>query len=157
MTNNLVSAIKALMEKYSITSMVEQLTIVQAIDSNNDQIQENAAEIAALEANQPLYVYKAIVNQSGTNAPTATILINTFPDATFAYLGAGEYTLDLGLSVNQFGTTTIQQTCYNGTTAFNVVGSPSLVYEINTYNSSRVAADDLLVDYTLIIEAYPIA
>lgn len=149
MTNNLVSAIKALMEKYSIASMIEQLTIVQAIDSNNDQIQE-------IVSVQPLYVYKAVINQSGTNAPEARVLINTFPIGIFSYTSVGEYALELGISVDELGTTTIQQSCYNGTTAFNIVGNPAVTkYEINTYDASRLAADDLLVDYTLIIESYP--
>lgn len=148
MTNNLVSAIKALMEKYSIASMIEQLTIVQAIDSNNDQIQE-------LQELQPLYVYKAILNQSGTNPPEARVLINTFPSANISYVSAGQYSIDLGVTLDELHTTTIQQTCYNGTTAFNVVGYSVLEYSIDTYDSTRVLSDDLLVDYTITIEAYP--
>lgn len=159
MTNNLVSAIKALMEKYSIASMIEQLTIVQAIDSNNDQIQENTADIAALEiraTSLPLYTYKAVINQSGLNAPEARVMVNTYPSGVLTYTGVGVYSLELGASlVDEFTTTTIQQTCYNGTTAFNINGYPiSTAYTIETYDNTRVAANEMLADYTLIIETY---
>jgi hypothetical protein len=148
MTNNLRGKIKALMTKFSLSSMVEQLTLVQEIDSNDEQIQD-------IVSKQPLYVYKAILNQSGTNAPEARVLINTFPSGVFSYVGVGQYSLNLGVSVDELNTTTIQQTCYNGTTAFNVVGYSVIDYSIDTYDSTRVAADELLVDYTLVIEAYP--
>lgn len=148
MTNNLISAIKALMDKYSIASMIEQLTIVQAIDSNNDEIQ-------ALQAVQPLYVYKAIVSQSGASAPTADVLVNTFPSGIWSYEGIGVYTLELGTDLGSLKTTRIQQSCYNGTTAFNIVGSDvGTFYQIDTYDVTRVASDDMLSGYTLIIEKY---
>ena len=86
MTNNLISAIKALMNQYSVASMPEQLTIVQAIDSNNDQIQENTTAIENLSNLQPLYTYKAIISQSGASEPAVTSeMINTFPVATYLY------------------------------------------------------------------------
>lgn len=150
MTNTLRAAIKALMNKFSIASMVEDLTIVQAIDSNDEQIQD-------IQAGVPTYVYKAVITQLGTNAPLATVLVNTFPSATFSYIGEGQYSLNLGIDLNDLNVTTIQQSCYNGTDVFNVVGYTDFagVYYIDNYDSTRTLADDLLSNYTLVIEAYP--
>ncbi len=147
MIQSIRAAIKSLMTKAANAGLSEQLTILQGIDSNDQQIQD-------IVSKQPLYVYKAIINQSGTNAPEARVLINTFPSGVFSYVGVGQYSLNLGVSVNELNTTTIQQTCYNGTTEFNVVGYSVLDYSIDTYDSTRVPADELLVDYTLVIEAY---
>lgn len=166
MTNNLVSAIKALMEKYSIASMIEQLTIVQAIDSNNDEIKANAttiaaleAEIEVLEASLPIYVYKAVITQAGAGtAPTASILINTFPSATWSYNSVGVYSVDLGVDLSDFLVNTIQgcvsDTGMAGGLLGYVYGEPAVSYVISTVNDALTAADDILVNYTLVIEAY---
>lgn len=132
------------------SGLTDQLTILQGIDSNDEQIQD-------IVAKQPLYVYKAVITQGGFDAPTDNVLINTFPSGVFSYVGVGQYSLELGINLDSVKVTTIQQTCYNGVAQFNVNGySISTNYAIDTYNISRVAADDLLTNYTLIIEAYAI-
>ncbi len=109
-----------------------------------------------LSYNQPKYVYKAVITQSGTSAPTVdSIILNTFPMSEFVYQSVGIYTIELGVDLNNFKVSTIQQTCFNGTTAFNVNGYPvATYYEIDIYDSTRTSADDLLAGYTLVIEAY---
>jgi hypothetical protein len=109
-----------------------------------------------LSYNQPKYVYKAIISQSGISAPVVDgIILNTFPMSEFVYQSVGVYTIELGVDLNNFKTSNIQQTCYNGSTVFNVVGYPiSTFYEISIYDSTRTLADELLTSYTLVIEAY---
>lgn len=131
------------------SGLTDQLTILQAIDSNDEQIQN-------IVAKQPLYVYKAIVSQSGISAPTADVIINTFPSGVFSYVGVGIYSLELGVDLSSLKVTTIQQTCFNGLAQFNVNGySITTNYAIDVYDGTRTPADELLTDYTLVIEAYP--
>lgn len=106
---------------------------------------------------QPLYVYKAIINQESINAPTATVLVNTFPSGDFSYLAEGNYALDLGVDLSQLNVTTISETGYNNTAGdifyvYNIIASTE--YRIISLNSSFAPTDDIFRDYTLIIEAY---
>lgn len=138
------------MEKAVNSGLTDQLTILQGIDSNDEQIQ-------AIVAKQPLYVYKAVITQAGFDAPTANVLINTFPNGVFSYVGVGSYSLELGVDLGSLKVTTIQQTCFNGVAQFNINGYYITTnYAIDVYDSTRTSADDLLTDYTLIIEAYAI-
>lgn len=157
MTNNLISAIKALMNQYSVASP-EQLTIVQAIDSNNDQIQENTTAIENLSNLQPLYTYKAIISQSGASEPAVTSeMINTFPVATYLYQSAGIYTLDLGVNLATLKTTSTQTALIKSTDQlgflYGVQVGPTFL--IQTFDSTMVRANDIIESYTLTIEAYP--
>ena len=143
------------MAKSVISGLTDQLTILQGIDSNDEQIQ-------ALQAAQPIYVYKAVINQTGGNAPTvAAILVNTFPSATFYYLGLGNFTLELGVDLDSYNVNTIQD-CVSDTGTLggllgyvyvNASGGDNI--QIQTANAALSAADDILVNYTLVIEAYP--
>jgi hypothetical protein len=43
---------------------------------------------------RPYKIYKALISQTGTNAPTAIVLENTFGQVpTYSYYGVGNYTL----------------------------------------------------------------
>ena len=155
MTNTLRAAIKALMNKFSTSSMVEDLTIVQAIDSNDEQIQ-------GIQAGVPTYVYKAVITQSSTNAPTVvTLLVNTFPSTpSYTYTNAGDYSVDCGVDLSSFSVNTIQD-CVSDTGTIGgllgyVYGEQSAGdYRIQTANAALSQANDILVNYTLVIEAYP--
>jgi hypothetical protein len=161
MTNNLRGKIKALMTKFSLSSMVEQLTLVQAIDSNDEQIQANTASITALEPKVnalPTYVYKATLTQSGANAPTAVVLVNTFPDEDYTYDSTGTYILDLGVDLGSYNVNHIQEACIstglpNGEVAY-IFGTPSDTYEILTTTDTLSLTDGVLTNYTITIEAY---
>jgi hypothetical protein len=149
MIQSIRAAIKSLMTKAANAGLSEQLTILQGIDSNDQQIQD-------IVSKQPLYVYKANISQVGISAPTANVLINTFPVAQWAYLGIGSYSVELGVDLGAMKITKIQQTCFNGTIAFNVNGyDVSTFYQIDTYDATRTLADEILANYTLVIEAYP--
>jgi hypothetical protein len=109
-----------------------------------------------LSYKQPAYIFKGIISQAGISAPTVdSIILNTFPMSEFVYQSVGIYTIELGVDLNNFKVSTIQQTCYNGSTVFNVNGYPvGNYYEIDIYDSTRTLADELLANYTLVIEVY---
>lgn len=162
MTNTLRAAIKALMNKFSTSSMVEDLTIVQAIDSNDEQIQENTASISTIQSALPTYVYKAVINQSGVNAPSEdAVIVNTFPGAiNITYDNVGSYLVSFDdVDLSSFLVNTIQD-CVSDTGTIGglvgyVYGSQSGGnYQIQTANAALSQADDILVNYTLVIEAY---
>lgn len=47
------------------------------------------------EHTEPNYkIYRALISQTGTNAPTAIVLENTIGDVTWAYAGTGFYTIE---------------------------------------------------------------
>jgi hypothetical protein len=49
--------------------------------------------IQVLVREKPYKVYRALLTQSGTNAPTANVLENTLGTVTFGYTGIGTYTV----------------------------------------------------------------
>lgn len=47
-------------------------------------------------------IYRALISQSGTSAPTATVLQNTLGSVpTFTYLGVGSYQITLNITTTQ--------------------------------------------------------
>lgn len=55
----------------------------------------NASNISTIPA-QPIKTYRALITQTGTNAPTAIILENTLGSVPiYAYSGVGSYTITL--------------------------------------------------------------
>lgn len=80
---------------------VEENNFVRVQDLNS-VIEETNAELDALSSGSsgPL-VYKALITQTGTNAPTAIVLENTLGQTpTYAYDGVGNYYLELGTPVD---------------------------------------------------------
>lgn len=154
MIQSIRAAIKSLMTKAANSGPVEQLTILQGIDSNDQQIQ-------SLLAANPTYVFKAVISQAGGAAPTiGTLLVNTFPEATFSFGGTGVYSLDLGVDLSQYNVNTIQDCVSDTGTIGGLLGyvygeSAGANYQIQTADDTPVAADGILVNYTLVIEAYP--
>jgi hypothetical protein len=153
MIQSIRAAIKSLMTKAANAGLSEQLTILQGIDSNDQQIQD-------IVSKQPLYVYKATINQGDTEPPTAVVLINTFPSGLWAYNGEGVYSLNLGIDLSVLKVTTIQETCFDTgnigglicyISGYKTSGS---AYQVSTADSSMTVADFCLVDYTITIEAY---
>ena len=154
MTNTLRAAIKALMNKFSIASMLEDLTIVQAIDSNDEQIQD-------MQDIMPTYVYKAVISQAGTNAPAIShVLVDNFPNTSFEYDSTGVYKLNFGSNIDPYTFNVIQDissdTGGTGGTIGYVFGEVigSTYYQISTTDAAGLASNDILFNYTLVIEAY---
>jgi hypothetical protein len=111
---------------------------------------------------QPYKVYTAILNQSGGNAPTATVLQNTIhPDLAWGYNATGRYGISTGGAnafINQ-KCITIQGSLTNNTGA--LVGSiygqqdDETNYKIYTWdNNISDYADGLLTNYTIEIRVY---
>jgi hypothetical protein len=111
---------------------------------------------------QPYKVYTAILNQSGGNAPVATVLQNTIhPDLTWNYNASGRYGISPG-NINVFinqKCITIQGSLTNNTGA--LVGSiygqqdDETNYKIYTWDNNISDYDDgLLINYTIEIRVY---
>jgi hypothetical protein len=101
-------------------------------------------------------MYKALITQAGTSAPTATIIYNTLgEDPTFAYDGVGDYDL-ITVAALFTAKTVIQATLVNGSTAnlLKVVRTSTTELGIFTYDLSAVAAN-LVGSIYLSIEVYP--
>ena len=54
---------------------------------------DNVADVldSIVDSLKPYKVYTAILNQTGTNAPVATVQENTLGDVSFSYVGVGFY------------------------------------------------------------------
>lgn len=103
-------------------------------------------------------IYAALVNQSGTSDPTATVLQNTLGGIpTYDRPGsAGDYTIDLA------GAFTVGKTfILSGLGEF---GSPAFVISFRnnvnqlallTYDDSFTSADDILVNTPILILVFP--
>ena len=82
---------------WQISKQLEQLTNVtaQACTTTTSTSSSTTTTTTTL----PVYrVYTALLTQSGTNPPVATILENSLGNITFGYTSAGNYTINsLGL------------------------------------------------------------
>ena len=131
--------------------------IFDKIDEILGATNDNTSAIAALPV-QPK-VYKALLTQSGTNAPVATVLVNTLSGTpVWSYDSAGAYFLTLA---SEF---TAAKTSYNIT----VNSSVNDIFTIQRINDdyfyiatasltagTYVSADDFLVNTPITIEVYP--
>jgi hypothetical protein len=99
-------------------------------------------------------VYKALITQTGTSAPTLIVLQNTIGTITPSYTSAGNYVL------SSSGLFTLNKT-------FQLIGTPSDVTaqlyfnqsdadDLSLYTtSSGVAADGMVSNTSILIEVYP--
>ena len=114
--------------------------------------------ITLMVVNSPVLEYVALVSQTGTSAPTATVLKNTLgATISFTRLSAGVYTANASTAVFTTDKTTVQM--QSGEWAFGV-GIP-LVGVSNT-STVRIAVtngagydDGLLIKNALVIKVYP--
>jgi hypothetical protein len=106
---------------------------------------------------KPYKVYSALLNQNGTNAPTATVLENTLGDITFAYLADGTY------SCNSNGLFTTNKTTGNSEIYYSADNDKvyymySKYIDINEFRINSmydtVAVDDALPGIFLEIRVY---
>ena len=114
--------------------------------------------VAAVETNKKK-VYKALLTQSGTAAPTAVVLENTLGDIVWGYSTTGTYTATLS------GAFTENKTFILATCSFGSVDAPFIISErvsdnqiiISTSDasSSGVYANSSLFNASILIEVYP--
>jgi len=107
---------------------------------------------------RPYKVYSAILSQTGTNPPTATVLENTMSGFIgFNYLSVGNYSIT---SNNEFTLNKtaifVNSTLLNEETIGCVYGSP-LFCQIATRDSFGISANDVISFYKTFIEVrvYP--
>lgn len=103
-------------------------------------------------------VYKAILNQTGTNPPTATVIQNTYTDIGWVRSGAGQYQL---VTPNEFpiGKTwgQIQNNNENDNNTKNrtilkqQVASGVIIF---TYNETGITTDGLLINAMIEVETH---
>ena len=109
-------------------------------------------------AARPYKVYTALLNQTGTNAPTATVLENTLgASITWTRTGVGQYvgTLSSGVFISNKSFNTINNG-QGGAMGFFIVGSSgSTTKTIYTYNASNIQTDSLLTTACVEIRVYP--
>ena len=128
-----------------------------SLESLLDQVVENLAE-GTSDATRPYKVYTALITQSGTSAPTATVLENTLGGTpTWAYSSTGTFTLTLTGAFTNNKTTPISE----AVTA-NPAASPSYVrgvrtnanvYTVTTGNGAALA-NGVLVSFLIEIRVY---
>lgn len=107
----------------------------------------------------PYLVYRALLSQSGTDAPTAIVLENTLGETpTFSYAGAGTYGLNTVGNVFTTNKTFVMLNPYsegNDTTVVNTATKAGgNTVQLNSY-LSNVGADGLLLFSEIEILVYP--
>ena len=118
--------------------------------------QNGELEFSDLKSSTQNYnVYSAIINQTGTNSPTATVLENTIGQIIFSYTSNGTYT---GTLMNAFP----EGKTFFIATAPNSVGSSNIFYvgriDNNTINLAfrkNMTAFNEIKEAMLEIRVYP--
>jgi hypothetical protein len=108
---------------------------------------------ASPEATLGYKVYKALISQVGTAAPTVKVLQNTIGTIVWTRFDVGEYYGTLA------GAFTVDKTYFDVGQRFpeGIVYQPNgvdAVY-IATLDSSNIPSDTILSDITVLIEVYP--
>ena len=111
---------------------------------------EIIAKVNTLWANSPnVKVYKALLTQTGTDAPVATVLANTLSGLpVWSRSGIGQYRLTLTDEFPQAKTFCLVNQDANGTYLIYTVNS-------NTMQLESAGGDDCLSYTTVYIEVYP--
>lgn len=153
----------ALEEKLSIAGN-GQLTIPEygggtftGTQTKNLQVDANGVVIETDPVYAPAKIYRAILSQTGVNAPTATIITNTLGEVpTWFYIGVGSYEVGLagtGFTANKTFVTPILNINAN---PFSIKASWAATnkVEIQTFDAAGVAAE-IEGDIQILIEVYP--
>ncbi len=102
-------------------------------------------------------VYKAILNQTGTNAPVATVLVNTLGGTVvWTRSGVGTYLATLAAAFPADKTiifSTSPVLLEDGESSSAYAGSDD-VFNVVSYSSS-VASDGVINQFSVIVEVYP--
>lgn len=126
------------------------------LGTNTTQVATTAFVTGAIATAKPYKVYTALLSQSGTSAPVATVLENTLGGTVvWSRVSIGEYrgTLTGAFTANK---TVVLQ---GGTAAFKSTNSfPVTVdyVQVKTFNPSTLTSEDgILVSYSIEIRVYP--
>lgn len=104
---------------------------------------------------RPYKVYTAIVSQSGTAAPSATILLNELGTVTFARIGTGVYTMTFTTPLTATNKVffTFNNSDSNHSRVVFTVDSVTQI-TIYKYNAAGAAADTLFFGSTVEVRLY---
>jgi hypothetical protein len=142
--------------EYPIISNPTEDDILIGTDVNSSDVTKNFSigSIVNLVENggRPYKSYTALLTQSGTSAPVATVLENTVGTITITRSGTGEYT------ITSSGLFTLNKTTFDITPIQGFI-KQSALSSINTIvfetrSTSNVASDELLVSKKLEIRVY---
>lgn len=103
-------------------------------------------------------VYKALLTQSGTSAPVATILVNTLSGTpVWSYVGVGDYELTLANEWTANKTVIIHKSIISDDVNYKLTSiyTSSSVLNFKTFDTTTPANDMLSNAETIIIEVYP--
>ena len=138
-----------------IQDLTEQTTLsdTDVLVINNGSTKKITVANIKSELGLPSRVLYANLNQSGTDAPTMTVIKNTLGyTPTFTYDGVGDYTMFFDESINPTETIlTAGFTQFPYITAIRLSGGG---VKIDTYNRSSGTADGILVNASIKLEIY---
>lgn len=129
------------------------------IDSLWNLIDDGAGGGAA-----PYLVYTAVLTQSGTNPPVATVLQNTLGEVpTYSYSAMGKYVINtVGNVFTSVKTAIFSQNVYDQPNAGDTpIITPTFVNDPQTISLHVINAttgaylDDVMIDVTIEIRVYP--
>jgi hypothetical protein len=138
-----------------IQDLTEQTTLTDTdvLVINNGSTKKITVANIKSELGLPSRVLYANLNQSGTDAPTMTVIKNTLGyTPTFLYDGVGDYTMlfDEAISASN-AILTAGFTQFPYITAIRLSGGG---VKIDTYNRSSGTADGVLVNASIKLEIY---
>ena len=119
---------------------------------------EIIAKVNTLWSNAPTVtpkVYKALLTQTGTDAPVATVLVNTLSGTpVWSYFGVGRYRMTL---VGQFLTGKVIFLLGNSDFSFSFAAYrvDDDTIEVNTGSFVPALQDSFLYETSILIEVYP--
>ncbi len=103
-------------------------------------------------------VYKALLTQTGTSAPVATVLVNTLSDTpVWSYVGVGDYELTLASEWTANKTVIIHKSIISDDVNYKLTSiyTSSSVLNFKTFDTTTPSNDMLSNAETIIIEVYP--
>lgn len=103
-------------------------------------------------------VYKALLTQTGTNAPVATVLENTLSGTpVWSYVGVGDYELTLASEWTANKTVIIHKSIISDDVNYKLTSiyTSTNVLNFKTFDGTTPSNDMLLNAETITIEVYP--
>lgn len=122
---------------------------------------EIIAKVNTLWSNAPTVtpkVYKALLTQTGTDAPVATVLVNTLSGTpVWSYVGVGDYELTLASEWTVNKTGIIHKSIISDDVNYKLTSiyTSSSVLNFKTFDTTTSSNDMLLNAELITIEVYP--
>jgi len=112
-------------------------------------------KLTGLQLRNGIKTYKAILTQTGTSAPTATVFINTLSGTpTFSYIGVGSYELTLNSEFTANKVTVSTNNFVSGGLV-KVFRKDADDIAIQTFNTALASTNAVLSETLILIEVHP--